>query len=186
MRPAFSAKCGSRGKIQQRCCQGLIASSFSQRQIVVPLIDAPHPDLIAPPRQDLSYSIAKGACQSRRQLTGKCLNLNDHVWGEKPEGGPGVDVPPGRRGVSRRIFCAIARQLPGVFRGAGRFHHSQRLRLQAGSFWHAGPDNTATYISEPRSQVLLLIERQVYPKWACLASLAGSLLSRMPSTTMSQ
>ena len=33
-RPAFSAKRGSRGKIQQRCCHGFKASSCSQRQIV--------------------------------------------------------------------------------------------------------------------------------------------------------
>jgi hypothetical protein len=32
--PAFSRKPGSRGKIHERCCQGLIASSASQRLIV--------------------------------------------------------------------------------------------------------------------------------------------------------
>jgi hypothetical protein len=34
MRPALVAKSGSRGKIQQRCCQGRMASSFSHRQRV--------------------------------------------------------------------------------------------------------------------------------------------------------
>ena len=38
MRPAFAAKSGSRGKIHERCCQGLIASSDSQRQTVTPEI----------------------------------------------------------------------------------------------------------------------------------------------------
>ncbi|KLO44661.1 hypothetical protein ABW17_08185 [Mycobacterium nebraskense] len=36
-------KSGSRGKIQERCCQGLIASADSQRQIVVPEIEAAMP-----------------------------------------------------------------------------------------------------------------------------------------------
>src|SRR3990172_5181952 len=44
MRPAFLANGGSRGKIQQRCCQGRMASSCSQRQIVVPLLVATSPD----------------------------------------------------------------------------------------------------------------------------------------------
>ena len=40
MRPAFSWKFGSRGKIQQRCCQGRMASSCSQRQTVLLLMRA--------------------------------------------------------------------------------------------------------------------------------------------------
>src|SRR5438046_4682347 len=43
MRPALAANCGSRGKIQQRCCQGRMASSFSHRQMVVSLREAVRP-----------------------------------------------------------------------------------------------------------------------------------------------
>src|SRR6266480_2736912 len=43
MRPALAANCGSRGKIQQRCCQGRMASSFSHRQMVVSLREAGTP-----------------------------------------------------------------------------------------------------------------------------------------------
>src|SRR5437667_150628 len=43
MRPALVSKSGSRGKIQQRCCQGRMASSFSQRQMVVSLREAVNP-----------------------------------------------------------------------------------------------------------------------------------------------
>jgi hypothetical protein len=32
--PAFSTNLGSRGKIHERCCHGLIASSANQRPIV--------------------------------------------------------------------------------------------------------------------------------------------------------
>src|SRR6478609_5754784 len=46
-RAALAAKSGSRGKIQDRCCQGLIASVLSQRQMVVPEIEATMPDSTA-------------------------------------------------------------------------------------------------------------------------------------------
>ncbi|HYP93100.1 MAG TPA: hypothetical protein VER34_08080, partial [Mycobacterium sp.] len=35
-RAALAPQSGPRGKIQDRCCQGLIASELSQRQMVVP------------------------------------------------------------------------------------------------------------------------------------------------------
>src|SRR3990172_7940380 len=43
MREALAAKKGSRGKIQQRFCHGLIASSESQRQTVLSLTVAVSP-----------------------------------------------------------------------------------------------------------------------------------------------
>ena len=43
-RPALAAKSGSRGKIQQRCCQGLSAVSCSQRHTVASLMVATKPD----------------------------------------------------------------------------------------------------------------------------------------------
>src|SRR5271169_83260 len=43
MRAALTAKFGSRGKIQHRCCQGRIASSLSQRQTVLSLMVAASP-----------------------------------------------------------------------------------------------------------------------------------------------
>src|SRR4030066_1669488 len=47
MREALAAKKGSRGKIQHRCCHGLIASSESQRQTVLSLIRATSPVRLA-------------------------------------------------------------------------------------------------------------------------------------------
>src|SRR3990172_858458 len=43
MRPALTAKSGSRGKIHVRCCHGRIASSCSQRQTVLSLTVATMP-----------------------------------------------------------------------------------------------------------------------------------------------
>ena len=47
MRPALAWKCGSRGKIQQRCCQGRIASSCNQRHTVLSLMLATSPERCA-------------------------------------------------------------------------------------------------------------------------------------------
>jgi hypothetical protein len=47
MRPALAVNSGSRGKIHERCCQGLIASSESQRQTVTPEICSQIPRAIA-------------------------------------------------------------------------------------------------------------------------------------------
>src|SRR5580765_825006 len=44
MRPALAWKCGSRGKIQQRCFHGRMASSCSQRQTVLSLMRATRPE----------------------------------------------------------------------------------------------------------------------------------------------
>src|SRR5271169_5607599 len=44
MRPALTANWASRGKIQQRCCQGRIASALSQRQTVLSLMVATNPN----------------------------------------------------------------------------------------------------------------------------------------------
>src|SRR5436309_8802272 len=44
MRPALAAKAGSRGKIQVRCCQGRMASSWSHRHTVVSLMVATMPE----------------------------------------------------------------------------------------------------------------------------------------------
>src|SRR6266516_1294768 len=43
MSPAFVAKFGSRGNIQQRCCQGRMASSLSHRHTVLSLMVATMP-----------------------------------------------------------------------------------------------------------------------------------------------
>ena len=59
MRPALAWNCGSRGKIQQRCCQGRIASSCSQRQTVLSLIRATNRGArLAAPRRPRSTATA--------------------------------------------------------------------------------------------------------------------------------
>ena len=60
-RAALGSNAGSRGKIQLRWVQGLIASSLSQRQIVVSLIDATSPRRITSARMSGTWSRLKGS-----------------------------------------------------------------------------------------------------------------------------
>jgi hypothetical protein len=61
---ALAPKSGSRGKVQDRCCQGLIASELSQRQIVVPEIEATMPDSTA-------ARARSGQCQRAAVVAGR-------------------------------------------------------------------------------------------------------------------
>lgn len=64
-RPTLASKCGLRGRNQQRCCQGRMASSCSQRQMVVPLLGATMPlrhTLRAASAQDLGIWQRIPAC----------------------------------------------------------------------------------------------------------------------------
>ena len=82
----------------------------------------------------------------RGKFTGQRLDLNDHLWGEKPGGGRGEDVPPIRRVSFRETVCARSKQLHGAYRGERRFHRYQALQRPSGSFWRVVPENTSTYI----------------------------------------
>ena len=103
MRPAFSAKSGSRGKIQLRCCQGRMASSWSQRQTVLSLMVAtkPWPSTSRPISALLSRDSGKPRCG---QLTRDGLNL-DHDSGGKNSGRPerGRSSRPARRSSKNRL-----------------------------------------------------------------------------------
>ena len=61
MRPALTAKSGSRGKIQQRCCQGRIASAWSQRHTVLVLSVATSPLARAAAARSAAVQRARGA-----------------------------------------------------------------------------------------------------------------------------
>src|SRR6266566_3597205 len=84
MPPALASKSGSRGKIQQRCCQGRMASSLSHRQMVVSLTDAVRPQVgkVAP---DLGHPQRKrGTTKGWGKSQGIALTGNDNFWGKNP------------------------------------------------------------------------------------------------------
>jgi hypothetical protein len=60
MRPALAVKSGSRGKIHERCCHGLIASSDSHRQTVIPEICSQMPRVTASAASSLDDHRASG------------------------------------------------------------------------------------------------------------------------------
>ena len=60
MRAALAWKLGSRGKIQQRCCHGRIASSCNQRHTVLSLMRATKPERRACRATSATLSLDKG------------------------------------------------------------------------------------------------------------------------------
>ena len=80
MRP--NAKSGSRGKIQDRCCQGLIASAASQRRTVEAEIEATTPRRLASAASSGQLHLASGmsasagSSQARAFTSATCTALN--------------------------------------------------------------------------------------------------------------
>ena|SRR5437667_8477162 len=105
IRPAFDSKCGSRGKIQQQCCQGRMASSFSHRQMVVSLRDAVRPQARTWEPSSATLQREKGT-DATGKFAGDGFNLHDQFWGKKLGGGRAVGSLPDRPAVFRRIVFA--------------------------------------------------------------------------------
>src|SRR6266850_1278587 len=82
-----------------------------------------------------------------RQLTRQRFNLNDEIWGKKSGGDPDECVLPALGGGLQKSACAKERQLHGECPDTPRSSRWTCLRLHGESSWHAGPENTATYIS---------------------------------------
>src|SRR6516162_8411252 len=85
----------------------------------------------------------------RRQFASPGFDLHHQLRGKKSGGAPDGSVPPGRRGVPRRIVCATARPLHAGCPNVRRSPHCSVPRQPAGLFWHAEPENTATYTWRP-------------------------------------
>ena len=162
IRPAFSAKWGSRGKTQQRCCHGRMASSWSQRQTVVLLMLATNPDWRTWAAQIGAAPSRDGQSEGGGQLTGQGFNLDHYLWGEKTGGDPAESSPPDPSGVFRK--SAFARNIPPLdgYPNVSRSHHYANPGLPGESSWLAVPENTVTYIFGHEPIVLfphLAIER---------------------------
>ena len=73
----WSAKSGSRGKIQDRCCQGLIASAASQRRTVAAEIVSAIPRVIASVANSVLDHRDNGCTGLGGQRAGQRLDLGD-------------------------------------------------------------------------------------------------------------
>ena len=91
-------KSGSRGKLQDRCCQGLIAAADRQRPIVVPEIEATMPCSTAA-RAGRGVPAGQRWVGFGRQFAGHRLDGDDHVRGEI-----GGSSCPGQIGQSGQAF----------------------------------------------------------------------------------
>ncbi len=104
MRPALAWKCGSRGKIQQRCCQGRIAP-LVQPTPDRAVADARHQArALRVSRHVRNAQARQRQAQGGRQLAGERLDLNRELWGERPEGVPGraLSSRPANRSLKKR------------------------------------------------------------------------------------
>ena len=118
-----AAKSGSRGKIQLRCCQGRMASSCNQRQTVVSLMRATMPQRCASRTMSALLKRDSGRPRGGRKLTREGLDLDDHLWGERPGGGPGAGALRGPAGVHGRSACATGSRHRGRRRARRRSRH---------------------------------------------------------------
>ena len=90
-RAALAPKSGSRGKIQLRWVQGLIASSSSQRQIVVSLIEATSPRRITSARMSGTWSRLSGNPSRAGSSQAIALTAATSAGGKsRPAAGPGA------------------------------------------------------------------------------------------------
>src|SRR4030042_820740 len=96
MRDALAAKKGSRGKIQHRCCQGLIASSESQRQTVLALIRATSPVRRASAATSVTLIRESGIPRDAGSSQAMALTWTTSSGGKNPRagGGGGDGQPP--------------------------------------------------------------------------------------------
>src|SRR6266852_3533195 len=84
MRPALAAKSGSRGKIQVRCCQGRMASSWSHRHTVVSLMVATMPERWASRTRSLMLRRESGKPRVAGSSHARALIWTTTSGGEKP------------------------------------------------------------------------------------------------------
>src|SRR3990172_8097650 len=108
MRDALAAKKGSRGKIQHRCCQGLIASSESQRQTVLSLIRATSPVRRASAATSVTLIRESGIPRDAGSSQAMALTWTTSSGGENPRAaGARVLVQPPEALFSKPLFSFL-------------------------------------------------------------------------------
>ena len=80
------------------------------------------------------------------QFTGQSFNLHDEVWGKKSGGDPDEHVLPAPRGGQQKSASAKGKRPHGGCLNRRRSRRWACLGQHGESFWHAEPENTATYI----------------------------------------
>src|SRR3990172_279590 len=96
-RPALDSNWGSRGKIQLRCCQGRMASSSSQRQMVLPLICATRPRALTSRTKSWRLNRESGKPVARGNAQASALTRTTTAGGKNGRApGPGFILQTGQ------------------------------------------------------------------------------------------
>lgn len=154
-----------RGKIQRQWVQGLIATFTSQRQILVPLIEAAKPAAGHLGRDVGNAEPAERQPEPRRQPIRDRLDRDNEVWGgEEPvvdrsgsarpsqRGAPGVSSAPAQDSLAlgstilrtRPNLAAVSQMVLGLERGlqprCERLHDQDRGQRLVLDVWPGGSD----------------------------------------------
>ena len=185
MRPAFAANGGSRGKIQQRCCQGRMASSGRQRQIVVPLMVATSPDRLAWAANSIEFQRDSGTPDLEGSSQAKALMAT------MTSGGKCAGTAP-----TRPFFQTLQTPLEETLSPLGDDFSSciQALRnLIVGQALGGQENHLGTLHLEIRQRIfacafgqfLVLFLGQDNLKWTLAWHLCGSPVAKMPTNPVS-
>jgi hypothetical protein len=118
-RLALLSKSGSRGRIQQRCCQGRIASSCSQRHKVLSLIVATKPWSRAYRANSGTLQRAKGCSRREGSSQAKALICTTSSGGGKPGSARSwYFLQPGQP-FGKEAFSPPTDDLPGCIQALG-------------------------------------------------------------------
>src|SRR5439155_24076897 len=166
MRPALRAKSGSRGKIQQRCCQGRMASWCSQRHTVLSLMVATSPERCASATNLGTLQRASGCWRRLGSSHARALTCTTTSGGKSP-GAPGTwPLFQAGEALLEKPLAPQAHHLAPGMQGAGDLIVGAVL---GGQQDHLGADNheiRQRILGGAAAQLSGLSTRQPDPIWA--------------------
>src|SRR3990172_9033163 len=166
MREALAAKNGSRGKIQQRCCHGLIASSESQRQTVLSLIRATSPVRLASAATSDVLILESGTPRWAGSSHARALTWTTNSGGKTPRAaGAGVLLKP-RQALLEESLPPFPDDLPANIQEGCDLIGGESLGRQED---HLGPQDMIIrrrIFHRTPHQLASLFRRQDDPVWA--------------------
>ena len=146
IRPALTWKCGSRGKIQQRCCQGRIASSCSHRQTVLSLIRATRPERCAYRATSATLSRDSGKPNVAGNSQASALISTVSSGGKDPRTSRAGSLFEARQSLLEEALAPLTDHLTPRIQPRCNLVVVHAVRRPSGSSWRERLRNTATYI----------------------------------------
>jgi len=119
MRPALAANSGTRGKIQHRCCQGRMASSWSQRQTVLSLMEATIPERQASRATSATLSRDSGNPRVASSSHGRAFTWTMTSGGKSPGSARALALLQASQAFFEEPLAPLADDLPSGVEAAG-------------------------------------------------------------------